>query len=137
MTLSPRPSRFSACNIPGESVRAVSRIVCESDKIARDYTKTRRSTPRPRACEITEATFSSESLVMANQTLSAYSLVAEGSKQVHALFIVKRSADSARARGYVRKSRIFLLRKCVIARTLSPGTEKLGVAWVQSTLCRP
>ena len=50
---------------PGESVRVVSRIVRESDKIARDYTNARRSTPRLRACKITEATFSSECLLVA------------------------------------------------------------------------
>ena len=58
---------------------AVSCIVHKRDKIARDYAKPCRSTPRPPICEITEVTFSSERLLMANQTLAAYSLVAEGS----------------------------------------------------------
>ena len=44
-------------------VCVVSRIVRESDKIVRNYTKTRHSTPRPRACEITEA---SECLLVVN-----------------------------------------------------------------------
>ena len=60
-------------------MRAVSRIVRERDKIARNYVKPRHSTPRPPICEITEATFSSERFLVANQTLAAYSLVAEGS----------------------------------------------------------
>ena len=64
---------------PGERVLAITRRVREGDKNARDYAKMHRSMPRPRACEITEATFSNECLLMANQTLAAYSLVAEGS----------------------------------------------------------
>ena len=60
-------------------MRAITRRVREGNKIARDYAKTRRSMPHPRACKITEATFSSECLLMTNQTLAAYSLVAEGS----------------------------------------------------------
>ena len=60
-------------------MRTVSRIIHERDKIARDYTKPRRSTLRPPICEITEATFSSECFLVANQTLAAYSLVVEGS----------------------------------------------------------
>ena len=58
---------------PGERVRAVSRIVCKRDKITRDYVKTRRSTPRPPICAITEAMFLSELFLVANQTLAAYS----------------------------------------------------------------
>ena len=68
------------CCIQCERVRAVSRRVCERGKIARDYVKTRPLyAPRPPIRAITEATFSSELLLVANQTLAAYSLVDEGS----------------------------------------------------------
>ena len=67
---------------------------------------------------ITKGTFSSEHFLVANKTLAAYSLVAEGliahkSEGVHALLVEKRSADSARARGYARKTAQLLLQKCV------------------------
>ena len=47
---------------------------------SREITRRRaRSTPRPPIRAITEATFSSELLLVANQTLAAYSLVDDGS----------------------------------------------------------
>ena len=48
---------------PGESMRAVSRIVCEDDKIARKRAALRPAHGRAR---FTEATFSSERLLVAN-----------------------------------------------------------------------
>ena len=53
---------FEYC-FPGESMRAVSRIVCEDDKIARKRAALRPAHGRAR---FTEATFSSERLLVAN-----------------------------------------------------------------------
>ena len=59
---------------------AQSHVESASAAKSREITRRRaRSTPRPPIRAITEATFSSELLLVANQTLAAYSLVDEGS----------------------------------------------------------
>ena len=66
--------------IPRVKGCAQSHVESASAAKSREITRRRaRSTPRPPIRAITEATFSSELLLVANQTLAAYSLVDEGS----------------------------------------------------------